>query len=182
MSWFELLDRRGRLQYFYSLPLWRGKIYPSHLKGLISLDSPVWQVGLCPWGNSRVTRDRTSSPPESTRKTLSRTARTYASCPVCYINDTRTAAPEDGSTGGQQRWRWGTIGFRVDVNTSRHVDFRVTRYRRFDHRRHRSSESDVRDDQMPPRDPEDAPSGTQTPGLDILYFRHFVILNSRRMM
>ena len=50
---------------------------------------------LCPWGNSRVTRDRTSSLPDSTRKTLSRTVRTYASCPVCYINDTRrTAASE----------------------------------------------------------------------------------------
>ena len=49
----------------------------------------------------RVMRDRTSSPPESTRKTLSRTARTCASCPVCYINGTRTAAPEDSSVGDE---------------------------------------------------------------------------------
>ena len=46
------------------------------------------------------------------------------------------------------------------MNTGRHVDFRVTMYRCFDYRRHRSLESDVQDDQMPPRDPEDVPWGT----------------------
>ena len=31
----------------------------------------------------------------------SRTARTYASCPVCYMSDARTAAPEDSSVGDE---------------------------------------------------------------------------------
>ena len=57
--------------------------------------------GVVSRGKSRVTRDRTSSPPEGTRKTLSRTTRAYASCPVCSINDTRTAAPQDSSVGDE---------------------------------------------------------------------------------
>ena len=130
--------------------------------------------GVVSRGKSRVTRDRTSSPPESTRKTLSRTARNYASCPFFFfllwqlailqiaISLSRLLHKryEDGSTGGQQRWKRGTAGYRVDVNTGCHDDLRASIHRCFDHRRHRSSESDARDDQMPPRDPEDVLWGT----------------------
>ena len=51
----------------------------------------------------------------------------------------------------------GTAGYRVHVNTGRHVEFWATIDRRFDYRRHRSLESDAQDDQTPPRDPENVP-------------------------
>ena len=80
--------------------LWRGKIYPLHWKNLTWLNWPVWQVGLCPWGKSRMARDRTSSPPESTRKTNhSLPALTLPVPSVPY--DTMTAAPEDSSAGDE---------------------------------------------------------------------------------
>ena len=135
---------------------------PVTLKRFNFVNSPVWQVGLSPWGNSRVTRDRASSPPESTRNTLI-THCTY----LRFLSRLLHKRYEDGSTGGQQRWRRDTTGYRVNVNIGHHDDLRASIHRCFDYRRHRSFESDARDDQMPPRDPEDVPWGTWTPGLDI---------------
>ena len=58
-------------------------------------------MGLCPEKKSHMARDRTSSPPEGTRKHLSLTTRTYASCPVCSIHGKRKTAPEDSSVGDE---------------------------------------------------------------------------------
>ena len=129
--------------------------FTGHIEKINFVNSQVWQVGLCPWGKSRVTRARTSSPPESTRNTLM-THCTHSR----FLSRLFHERYEDSSTGGQQRRRWGTASYRIYVNTGRHVDLRASIHRCFDYRRHRSSESDARDDQMPPRDPEDVPWGT----------------------
>ena len=54
--------------------------------------------------------------------------------------------PEDNTTRGQRRWRCGTTGYRVEVNTGRHDDLRASIQRCFNHRHHRSLESDAQDD------------------------------------
>ena len=46
--------------------MWRGKIYPS-LKKIFFIKLRGMTGGVMSQGKSRVTRDRTSSPPESTR-------------------------------------------------------------------------------------------------------------------
>ena len=108
--------------------------------------------GVMSLGKSRVTRARTSSSPESTRNTL------ITHCMHSrFLSRLSHERYEDSSTGGQQRRRRGTVGYRVHISTGRHVEFRATIYRRFDYRHHRSLESDAPDDQMPPRDPENAP-------------------------
>ena len=103
-------------------------------------------------GKSRDTRARTSSSPESTRNTLI-AHRTHSRFLACLFYERY----EDSSTGGQQRRRRGTAGYRVRVNSGRHVEFQATMDRRFDYRHHRSLESDAPDDQMPPHDPENVP-------------------------
>ena len=58
-------------------------------------------MGLFPWGKSHMSYGQRPHfvATRKQRKTLSHTARTYASCLVCSINDTRTSAPEDSSVG-----------------------------------------------------------------------------------
>ena len=131
--------------------LWRNIIFTRHLKIFLLLNSPVWQVGLC-HGEKVVWREAALRRHPRALETLI-THCTHLRFLSCLFHTRH----EDNFTKGQRRWRWGTTGYRVDVNTGRHVDFRATRYRCFDHRRHRSLESDTQDNQLPPRDPEDVP-------------------------
>ena len=93
---------------------------------------------------------------------------------------------EDSSTGGQQRWRWGTTGYRVDVNTGRHVDLRATMYRCSNYHRHRSPPSIVGERRTRRADATTWPGrrtlGHIDPGTWYLVFLTFAILNLCLMM
>ena len=141
--------------------------FTRQLKRFFILNSPVWQVGLCP-GEKVVWRKT------ALRRHLRALVMINTHYPhLRFLSSLFHTRHEDNGTRGQRRLRCVTTGYRVKVNTGRHDDLRFSRYRCFDHSRHRSLESDAQDDQLPPRDPEDVLGGTWTPGLDIWYFRYF---------
>ena len=131
--------------------LWRGKFYPSQGKRFNLTNSPVTGGVMSPGKKSWDEGPHFVVTREHSKHTFAH--HTHSRFLSCLFHEQH----EDNSTGGQQRWRRDTTGYRMNINTGRHVEFRATMDRRFDYHHHRSFESDTADDQRPPRDPENVP-------------------------
>ena len=132
----------------------------------------MWQVGLCP-GEKVVWRETA----------LRRHSRALVTL-ITHSPDLRFLSRlfhtwhEDNGTRGQRSWICGTTGFWAEINIVSHdawssIDIQpVSIDRRFDYRRHFSQ-----DNQLQPRDPEDAVWGTLISGLFYLVLQTLEILN-----
>ena len=107
------------------------------------------------WGKSRDERPHFVASREHSQHLL-HTTRTYASCPVCFMHDTRTMALESSGVG-EETW----------PVPSRHKHWQPRRFMSIDTLMLRLLESDSQYDQRQPREPEDTVWGTLTSGLYI---------------